>query len=792
MNFRRRTHTTNAFLLLALLALLLSLTPAHILQAAPVMDDTSWQDDFEDDTGLSQRNGVQVADGFLSLVRQDVVWSQTSQDDFQAGDLEDLDAVSWPGALHLTSLPFAVNAPLTAEGTQASRQYQPAVAVGSDGTLYLLWYDLQGSYGVYASRSADGGTTWTEAVPVSWDSDPLHPLSVGGIAVAYSAATGVLHAVWADNRPSSDTDSDLDIFYARSTDGGATWSANIRLNDDASTATQTDPALVVSPDGSAVYVAWRDGRNTPSTPGAPADWDIYLARSGDGGLTWGPNVRVDDGPAGTGQTQPALAMDDAGTLYAAWRDTRDATPDDPSDIRLATSTDGGAHWSQSSQVNSEPLVPRLQSQPALVAQGSSPARLTAIWTEEGSESYGEYVMGARSNDGGATWSQSVPVDAEEGYGFRVGPRLARTASGMVLATWTRYRSAYQNPDILVARSLDGGLHWTIPQAASLHADADQNFPSLAVAGDGHAVVAFQEREGSDIGIYVAPDPGFVATGSYLSPVYDTGGVASWGALTWEGTAPGTSLLQVQTRTGDTPTPDSTWSPWSAPYPPAGQPVASPPGRYLQVQATFNRGGLLTSPVLEGFSISYQHYTSGQATSLLIRPVEIGHWDLLLYTADEPAGTNLQVDVLDERGSPLFEDVPSGFDLSLVDAVQYPALRLRARLTSASGAASPALDRWEVHWSLPPSPTPTPTNTATPTATATATPSATPTATPTPTATLTPGGPPTATPTATTTPTATATASVTPSPTPTASATPTATSPPAWDKVYLPMVARGFP
>ncbi|MBC7224766.1 MAG: exo-alpha-sialidase, partial [Anaerolineae bacterium] len=564
MDFRRRPHSKDALSLLALLALLLTLGPAHILQAAPVMDATSWWDDFEDDTGLSQRTGVQVADGFLSLTRQDAAWIQTTQADFQAGTLENLDAASWPGALHLTTLPFAVNAPLTAEGTEASRQYQPAVAVGSDGTLYLLWYDLQGSYGVYASRSTDGGTTWTEASLVSWDSAPLHPLLVEHIAVALDGA-GVLHAVWADNRPHSDTDADLDIFYARSTDGGTTWSANVRLNDAPGTATQTDPVLVVSPDGSSIYVAWKDGRNTDSAPGSSNDWDIYLARSTDGGLTWGANVRVDDGPPGTNQTQPALAMDDAGTLYAAWRDTRDATPDDPSDIRLATSTDGGTHWSPSSQVNSESLVPRPQSQPALVAQGSAPAILTAIWTEGGSESYGEQIAGARSSDGGATWSENVPVDAEAGHGFRAGPSLARTASGMVLAAWTRYRSAYQDPDILVARSLDGGLHWTSPQMASLHEGADQNFPSLATAGDGHAVVAFQERAGSDIGVYVAPDPGFAATGSYLSPVYDTGGVASWGALTWEGTAPGTALLQVQTRTGDTPAPDGTWSPWSAPY-----------------------------------------------------------------------------------------------------------------------------------------------------------------------------------------------------------------------------------
>ncbi len=783
MDFPRRwPHPTVALLLLVLLAPLLPLSPGRILQAAPVMDATSWRDDLEDDTGLSQRDGVQVAGGRLSLTLRNAEWLQTSQADFQAGMLTDLDALGIPGALHLASLPFTVNNPLTAPGTEASWQYRPAVAVGSDGTLYLLWYDSQGSYGVYASRSADGGVTWTEASRVSWNSEPLNPLSVEGIQVAVDAS-GILHAVWADNRPSSETDADLDIFYARSTDGGATWSANVRLNQDTDTATQKEPVLVVPGSGSSVYVLWTDGRNTPSTPGAPDDWDIYFVRSTDRGLTWGPNVRVDDGPPGTGQTQPTLAVDAGGTLYAAWRDTRGAagSPPDPADIRMAVSTDGGLHWSASTKVNEEPFSPQQQCRPALVAFGASPARLTAIWGEGGTESYVSQVVGAFSPNGGATWSTLTVLDGGGGYGVRAGPSLGLSASGTVLAVWTRYRSSYSDPDIWMARSLDGGAHWTSPQRVSLHEGADQAFPSLAVAGDARAVVAFQERAGGDIGIYVAPDQGLAATGVYTSPVWDTGGVATWGAIQWTSQVPGGSGLALQTRTGNTPSPDDgTWSPWSPPYGASGSTVGSPTARYIQIRATLTRGGILASPVLEEVRVGYSQYTAGQAVSLLIQPPTLGQWERLLYGAEEPSGSALRVDVLDARGTPLFTDVPSGFDLSPVDPVQHPSLRLRARLESTSGSTSPSLDSWEVHWSLPPTETPTPTATATATASAT------------PTATLTPGGPPTATPTETATPiptsTPTATTPPTPSPTPTPTRTPTAT----WGRAYLPLVLRLFP
>ncbi|MGQ9594135.1 MAG: sialidase family protein [Anaerolineae bacterium] len=785
----QRTSTRSSLALLVLLALLLppalALTSLH---AAPEVDATSWRDDFDDDTGLGQRDGVQVADGHLSLILRSAEWLQTSQADFQAGTLTGLDALSIPGALHLESLPFAANHPLTAAGTEGSWQYQPAVALGPGGALHLLWRDSRGLYGVYASRSADGGVTWTEASHVSWDSGPLHPLSVEGIRVAVDA-TGVLHAVWSDNRPNSETDADPDIFYARSTNGGATWSANVRLNSDSGVATQKEPVLVVSESGGSVYVVWTDGRNTPSTPGAPNDWDIFFTRSTDGGLTWGPNVRVDDGPPGTGQAQPTLALDAGGVLYAAWRDTRGATEGDPADIRLATSTDGGFHWSPSAKVGTEPLTPQPQCQPALVAFGASPARLTAIWGEGGTaESYADQIVGATSSDGGATWSAPVVLDGEGGYGVRAGPSLRLSASGAVLATWTRYRvPRYSDPDVLMARSFDGGQHWTSPQRVSLHEGADQSFPSLAVSGDARAVVAFQERAGGGIRVYVAPDPGLAATGLYTSPVRDTGGVAAWGAIQWDAQVPGGSGLALQTRTGNTPNPgDGTWSPWSPPYGASGSAVSSPTARYLQVRATFTPGGSLASPVLGEVRVGYSQYTAGQAVSLLIQPPTLGRWELLLYDADKPLGSALQVDVLDARGTPLFSDVPSGFDLSLVDPVQYPALRLRARLGSTDGSSSPLLDRWEVRWSLPPTETPTPTVTETPTAS------------PTPTSTLTPGGPPTPTGTASPTPTSTATAMPTPtataSPTasPTATPTPTQTPSVTWYWAYLPLVLRLFP
>ena len=60
------------------------------------------------------------------------------------------------------------------------------------------------------------------------------------------------------------------------------------------------------------------------------------------------------------------------------------------------------------------------------------------------------------------------------------------------------------------------------------------------------------------------DATLAAEGTFLSKVKDTETVSSWGQVSWEGTAPPGTEVRVQTRAGNTATPDSTWTDWSPP------------------------------------------------------------------------------------------------------------------------------------------------------------------------------------------------------------------------------------
>jgi hypothetical protein len=109
-------------------------------------------------------------------------------------------------------------------------------------------------------------------------------------------------------------------------------------------------------------------------------------------------------------------------------------------------------------------------------------------------------------------------------------------------------------------------------------------------------------------------------GTFTSKVKDTDTVSAWGQLRWEATLPAGTEVQVQTRSGNTASPDSTWSDWSkASVRAEGEPVASERARFLQVKATLvGKSG--ATPVLDSLSTAYlQRNLRPQIASITVHP-----------------------------------------------------------------------------------------------------------------------------------------------------------------------------
>ena len=168
------------------------------------------------------------------------------------------------------------------------------VVVLSDGALVNVATRIDESTmpartaSIVAVRSADRGATWSAPVEVAshlavGTLDPDSGNAVRDGAILPSAAPGpgrTLHVVWQDSRFSAGQRDA--IAYARSADGGLTWSAPVRVNANPAVAAFT-PAVHVLADGT-IGVSYFDLRENTSDPATlPAAY--WLARSTDG-ATW--------------------------------------------------------------------------------------------------------------------------------------------------------------------------------------------------------------------------------------------------------------------------------------------------------------------------------------------------------------------------------------------------------------------------------------------------------------------------------------------------------------------------
>jgi hypothetical protein len=171
------------------------------------------------------------------------------------------------------------------------------LTTGPDGELYVGgvgFVDFVVAKSTTA-RDSDLVVSWDTTVTVELDGDPgfggPNPSGLLGqtwIATDHSGGPydGNVYLLCSVARQSNSDP--LDVMFARSTDGGLTWSAPVRVNDDASqTNWQWFGTMSVSPTGR-IDVIWLDTRDNPGTYLS----SLYYSYSLDGGDTWYPNVRL--------------------------------------------------------------------------------------------------------------------------------------------------------------------------------------------------------------------------------------------------------------------------------------------------------------------------------------------------------------------------------------------------------------------------------------------------------------------------------------------------------------------
>ena len=136
---------------------------------------------------------------------------------------------------------------------------------------------------------------------------------------------------------------DTDILMRTSTDDGTTWSAPVRVNDDATTNSQFLPYVALDPTSGIVAVGFHDCRNDNGIPGSGGtnmtpndDAEYYGTFTTDGGATWAPNRRLSGGFSNAVAAGNGVDFGDyvglsafAGKLYTVWADNANCDGTNP-------------------------------------------------------------------------------------------------------------------------------------------------------------------------------------------------------------------------------------------------------------------------------------------------------------------------------------------------------------------------------------------------------------------------------------------------------------------------------
>jgi hypothetical protein len=354
--------------------------------------------------------------------------------------------------VNITHAQWQPNVRLTNQPSVSFTAFNYKSVATSGNIVHAVWYDNRdGNFEIYYKRSPDQGISWgadtrlTNNADTSW----FASLAVSGSEV---------DVVWMDDR-----DGNFEIYYKHSTDGGLTWSGDIRLTNN--NAISQFPSVTIS--GSVVNVIWQDSRD--------GNTEIYNKRSPDGGISWGSDTRLTNNSAGS----IFASVSSSGSIVnVLWEEYRDGN----AEIYNKHSSDGGLSWSADTRLTNNPAE---SFSPSAWVSGSD---VHVVWYDVRDGNAEVYYK--HSPDGGLSWGTDTRLTNNSAGSYH---SSITTSGSNVHVVWYDERDG--NREIYYKLSTDGGVSWGTDTRLTNNS-SESSHSSVAISGQVVNVIWQDVRDGN--------------------------------------------------------------------------------------------------------------------------------------------------------------------------------------------------------------------------------------------------------------------------------------------------------
>jgi hypothetical protein len=411
--------------------------------------------------------------------------------------------------------------------TDDSIQWAPALACSPAGRVIVCWEDRRRqNWDVYAQVYDASGQPVGANFRAGDDPGSTDQFGCGAAANVHDEFL----LGWTDRRNGNE-----DVYARRFDASGNPLGAAFRVNDDAGTAAQNQPAAAAAPDGG-WWLVWADSRN--------GNADVFCQRLDRSGNAVGANFRVSDDRASSQQRVSSIAMATAGQVLVAWEDERNGA----ADIYSVTLDEAGRPTGPNRRLNDDGPGGAAQ---YYAAAASGRGRSIVAWSDgrNGYQVYGQMLDAAGLPVGANFQVNSTAPGSSQWYAFcamdssdiatvcwmdtrlgtyqmfrrRFGPdgnalgpdesvsddstaqgiygSVAASRSGRVVATWMDYRRG--NSDVFCqVFNPDGSRLGANRLVNDDPAGNYHGYPVCAVAEDGSFSVAWEDTRSDGYDVYL--------------------------------------------------------------------------------------------------------------------------------------------------------------------------------------------------------------------------------------------------------------------------------------------------